>query len=62
MSPNMPEEIKPHSNDYYLGSWAQYTLQELGNWVHLLHKRSLHRTNRDKQAQDVYSTLSGLEI
>jgi len=53
MSPKPPEEIEEHSKDYYIGSWADYSLQELGDWVHLLHKRATHRTNLEKKEKDL---------
>ena len=54
MSPEPPKEIKDNSKDYNIGSWADYSLQELGSWVHLLHKRATHRTNLEKKEKDLH--------
>ena len=47
-----PNEIKGHAADYTNDAWKQYTIQELGQWVHLLAKRAGHRTNAEKKAKD----------
>ena len=51
---NTPESIKPHADDYRNKSWTEYTLHELGCWVHVLAKRSQHRDNPEKKAKDLY--------
>lgn len=38
-----PESIKDHASQYQANAWEQYTMQELGNWVHLFTKRAEHR-------------------
>ena len=39
-----------------------YTLQELGYWVHLLATRSQHRSNPEKRAKDLYDAQNYLDM
>jgi len=48
-----PEAILSHAPDYKDKIWQQYSLQELGNWVHLFAKRATHRANPEKRAKDI---------
>jgi hypothetical protein len=48
-----PKEIESHEPDYKPGAWQQYTLAELGQWVHLLATRAGHRDNAAKRAKDL---------
>jgi len=43
-----------HEKDYKPLSWKKYSLQELGNFVHLLAKRAGHRANPEKRKKDLY--------
>ena len=57
-----PESIKGHSADYQNHSWQDYTLQELGNWVHLFARRSQHRSNEDKKRKDLEDAQNYLNM
>ena len=46
--------IKKHEKDYKPKAWEQYTLGELGMWVHLLTKRAEMRNNQVKKEKDLY--------
>lgn len=52
-TPKTPTEIEPHQPKYQPNAWQQYSLQELGNWVHLLAMRSQHRSEPEKKAKDL---------
>jgi hypothetical protein len=45
--------IAKHQQDYKSQAWEQYTMGELGDWVHLLTKRAEHRSNPEKRAKDL---------
>lgn len=57
-----PESLKEHQPKYNEGAWAEYTLQELGNWVHLFTKRSYHRKDYDKRVKDLNDAQSYLDM
>ena len=57
-----PETIKPHAGDYKSGAWAQYSLAELGMWVHLLATRATHRDNPEKRKKDLYDARNYLDM
>lgn len=57
-----PESIKPHSDDYKKGAWTDYDLMELGMWVHLLVKRSSHRSNLEKRGKDLRDARNYLDM
>lgn len=48
-----PYQILEHADKYKRGAWRDYSLMELGNWVHLLVKRALHRDNPAKRNKDL---------
>lgn len=48
------DALKPHEPNYKPAAWQNYTLQELGEWVHLLVKRSRHRSDAKKREKDLY--------
>jgi hypothetical protein len=56
------EAIKKHESDYKARAWDQYTLAELGNWVHLLATRATHRDNPEKRAKDLYDAQNYLDM
>jgi hypothetical protein len=58
--PILPQEMEAHIADYRCGAWTQYTMQELGMWVHLLCARAKHRDNPDKRAKDLYDAQNYL--
>jgi hypothetical protein len=57
-----PESIKAHSADYKDQAWKDYTVQELGMFVHLFVKRAKHRLNLDKKAKDLYDAQNYLNM
>lgn len=59
---NTPETIKSHAKDYNDRAWEQYSIQELGNWVHLLVKRASHRSDATKRAKDLYDAQNYLNM
>lgn len=52
--------IEKHQKDYKPEAWKQYTLGELGMWVHLLTKRAGHRSNQEKREKDLYDASNYL--
>lgn len=52
--PKTPSTAQIHERDYKQAAWQQYTLAELGDWVHLLAKRATHRSNDEKRKKDLY--------
>lgn len=52
--PETPEGLEPHQKSYKQEAWMNYTLQELGEWIHLLVKRSKHRSDPEKRKKDLY--------
>jgi hypothetical protein len=57
-----PESIESHQGDYKNKAWQNYTLQELGMWVHLFVKRAAHRTNAEKKTKDLYDAQNYLNM
>ena len=47
------DSLVAHAHDYKKDAWKAYTLEELGNWVHLLAKRSTHRADPEKRRKDL---------
>ena len=54
------ERLEKHQPDYKPSIWKQYSLSELGNWVHNFHKRAYHRANQDKAKKDLYDAKNYL--
>jgi hypothetical protein len=52
--PTAPPEIEAHAGDYHDRAWENYSIAELGNFTHLLAKRSQQRSNPEKQAKDLH--------
>lgn len=52
--------IEKHEKDYKPEAWKQYTLGELGMWVHLLNKRAEMRSNQEKEEKDLYDASNYL--
>ena len=52
--------IEKHQKDYKTEAWKNYTIAELGWWVHLLTKRSEHRSNQEKREKDLYDASNYL--
>jgi hypothetical protein len=57
-----PETIKTHESDYKPQAWEQYTLAELGMWVHLLATRAGQRADPEKRRKDLYDARNYLEM
>lgn len=57
-----PDQIKDHADDYADNAWTAYTLDELGHFVHLLAKRSTHRTDEAKRRKDIYDARNYLRM
>ena len=60
--PGTPESIKSHSDDYKDGSWSEYSLAELGQWIALLCKRSSHRATFEKRKKDLHDARNYLSM
>lgn len=58
----IPDSIKVHQDDYKDKAWCEYSLMELGWWVHLLVQRSSHRSNPKKRAKDLYDARNYLAM
>ena len=54
--------LEKHQKDYVAKAWHGYTIEELGKWVHLFHKRATHRTNSDKMVKDLYDAKNYLSM
>lgn len=60
--PQTPEGLNDHSQSYNPDAWKQYTIQELGSWVHLFVKRAGHRSDPDKRAKDLADAQNYLDM
>ena len=57
-----PESAKQYENNYRSEAWQEYTLAELGQWVHLCAKRASHRANADKRSKDLRDAQNYLDM
>jgi len=48
-----PDQIIKHDSKYNNNAWQDYSIQELGQWVHLLAKRATMRADADKRRKDL---------
>ena len=62
MSASTPESILPHQPEYKEGAWRDYSLEELGHWVHLFAKRAQHRAIPEKVRKDLYDAQNYLNM
>lgn len=62
ISMETPSNIKKHAGDYNDRAWEEYSFAELGNFVHLLAKRSEHRSNPEKKKKDLYDARNYLSM
>ncbi len=60
--PSTPESIIEHQSKYQNYAWRQYTVAELGQWVHLLVKRAGHRTDLAKKNKDLVEAQNYLDM
>ena len=58
----MSGRLEAHQQDYKEGIFKTYSLAELGQWVHLFHKRSWHRENPSKARKDLYDAKNYLHM
>jgi hypothetical protein len=58
----MPESLAAHQPDYRENAWNEYTIAELGWFVHLLAKRAGHRANPEKRAKDLTDAQNYLDV
>jgi hypothetical protein len=58
----MVDNLKKHQKDYKSGAWKSYSIFELGMFVHLLTKRSTHRSNEEKREKDLYDAQNYLSM
>lgn len=54
--------FEKHEGDYKPDAWENYTLEELGRWVHLLCKNAGNRSNTEKRDNDLYDARNYLEM
>ena len=54
--------IEAYDNDYTPDAWKNYTMAELGQWVHLLYVKAGHRTNGTKRQKDIQDAKNYLEM
>ena len=52
--------LEQHQKDYVGEAWMRYSIQELGNFVHLFNKRSKHRAGVIKAAKDLHDAKNYL--
>lgn len=52
--------IEQHQEDYKKEAWKQYTINELGAWIYLFHKRSSHRKIQEKARKDLHDAKNYL--
>jgi hypothetical protein len=56
------DAIRSHAPDFNENAYEQYTMAELGQWVHLLSTRAQHRNNPEKRAKDLYDAQNYLDM
>ncbi len=61
-APETPVSILPHQEKYREGAWNEYTMLELGMWVHLLSTRAEHRTDPTKREKDLTDAANYLDM
>ena len=59
---NTPQSLLKHEPEYRPQAWQEYTLEELGMWVHLFAKRARHRSSPEKKASDLYNAQNYLDM
>jgi hypothetical protein len=58
----IPDSAKAHEENYKQAAWEEYTIAELGQWVHLFAMRAGHRANNDKRLKDLQDAQSYLDM
>lgn len=62
MAAQTPNSAVAHENKFKPQAWEAYSLLELGQWVHLLAKRSEHRADAEKKAKDLEDAQNYLDM
>jgi len=57
-----PIEIERYEDDYKEGAWKDYSIAELGHFVHLLAKRATHRSDSEKRGNDLRDARNYLRM
>lgn len=57
-----PKELLQHEDKYLPQAWEQYTLAELGWWVHLLTKRASMRSTQEGKDKDLLDASNYLKM
>lgn len=57
-----PQSIVPHAPDYSDSAWKEYSVSELGWWVHLLVRRAGMRSNPEKKSKDLMDAQAYLDM
>lgn len=57
-----PESIKQYEENYKKDAWADYTIAELGQWVHLLVLRAEMRNDWAKSQKDLTDAQNYLNM
>lgn len=58
-----PQTIDQPASSYKVpNAWEVYSLNELGQWIHLLVKRAHHRFNGEKRSKDLQSAQNYLNL
>ena len=57
-----PPELEPFEVEYRDQAWKEYSLYELGHFVHLLAKRATHRSDPEKRAKDLRDARNYLRM
>lgn len=60
--PALPAGCEEHQSKYRDSSWMEYSLFELGWWVHLFTLRSGHRTDAAKREKDLVDAQNYLDM
>lgn len=58
----IPHSCKEYRDKYSHNAWKTYTIQELGDWVHLFLKRATHRKDKTKARKDVMDAQNYLNM
>lgn len=62
MAAQTPNSAVVHESKFKPQAWEAYSLQELGQWVHLFAKRSEHRVDANKKAKDLEDAQNYLDM
>lgn len=54
--------LEEHEKDYFPEAWEEYSIQELGEWIHLLVTRSTHRKAVEKVKKDLHDAKNYFEM